>query len=63
MACVLTTGFAEECDDSLGGIKAGQFLIGQLDTVDTSTVVAGEVTVLTQVLATNFYRYWMKKQI
>ena len=62
MACVLTTGFAEECDDSLGGIKAGQFLIGQLDTVDTSTVVAGEVTVLTQVALTDFYRYWMKKE-
>lgn len=62
MACVLTAGMAEECDDSLGGIKAGQFLIGQLDTVETSTVVAGEVTVLTQVALTNFYRYWMKKE-
>jgi len=62
MACVLTAGMAEECDDSLGGIKAGQFLIGQLDTVDASTVVAGEVTVLTQVALTNFYRYWMKKE-
>ena len=62
MACVLTQGFAEECDDSLGGIKAGQFLVGQLDTISSFGVVAGEVTVLTQVAATNFYRYWMKKE-
>jgi len=62
MACVLTSGFAEECDDSLGGIKAGQFLVGQLDTVSASTVVAGEVTAITQVALTNFYRYYMKKE-
>lgn len=62
MACVLTTGFTEECDDALGGIKAGEFLVGQLDTVSAFTVVAGEVTVLTQVALTNFYRYWMKKE-
>lgn len=62
MACVLTTGFAQECDDSIGGIKAGQFLVGQLDTISASTVVSGQVTVITQVASTNFYRYWMKKE-
>lgn len=59
MACVLTQGFAEECDDSLGGIKAGQFLIAQLDDITSYTEVAGEITVLT---AGTFYRYWMKKE-
>ena len=62
MACILTTGFAQECDDSIGGIKAGQFLVGQLDTISASTVVSGQVTVITQVALTNFYRYWMKKE-
>lgn len=59
MACVLTQGFSEECDDILGGVKAGQFLIGQLSDVTASTVVDGEVTVLT---AGTFYRYWQKKE-
>ncbi len=62
MACVLTQGFVEECDDSLGGIKAGQFLITQLESIDTFTVVAGEITAITQVVATNFFRYTMKKE-
>jgi hypothetical protein len=63
MACVLTIGMSEECDDSLGGIKAGQFLVGQLDTIDgAATVTAGEITALTQVADTDFYRYWMKKE-
>tara|TARA_R110002096_G_scaffold412463_1_gene612953 strand:+ start:108 stop:626 length:519 start_codon:yes stop_codon:yes gene_type:complete len=62
MPCVLTTGFAEQCEDGLGGIQAGEFLVGRLDEIDTYTVVAGEVTALTQVAATDFYRYWMKKE-
>jgi hypothetical protein len=59
MPCVLTTGFAEQCEDGLGGIQAGEFLVGRLDEVTASTVVAGDVTAIT---AGTFYRYWMKKE-
>jgi hypothetical protein len=59
MPCVLTTGFAEQCEDGLGGIQAGEFLIGRLDEVTASTVVDGDVTAIT---AGTFYRYWMKKE-
>ena len=47
MPCVLTTSFLEECSDSLGGIQAGEFLVGRLDEVTASIVVAGEVTSIT----------------
>lgn len=59
MPCVLTTGFLEECEDGLGGIQAGEFLVGRLDEVTASIVVAGDVTAIT---AGTFYRYWMKKE-
>ena len=59
MPCVLTTGFTEQCEDGLGGIQAGEFLVGRLDEVTASTVVAGDVTAIT---AGTFYRYWMKKE-
>ena len=29
MACVLTTGFADECDDSAGGVKKDSVLKGK----------------------------------
>lgn len=59
MPCILTTGFTEQCEDGLGGIQAGEFLVGRLDEVTASTVVAGDVTAIT---AGTFYRYWMKKE-
>ena len=59
MPCVLTTGFAEECEDGLGGIQAGEFLVGRLDEVTEFVVAAGDVTSIT---AGTFYRYWMKKE-
>lgn len=63
MACVLTTGFSDECDDSAGGVKKDSVLIAQLDDIDAFTVTAGEITVLDQVAATNFYRYAVRKEI
>lgn len=65
MACVPTTGFTEECDDTLGGLEQGEFLITRYEDIDATatTIVAGEITVLTQVALTNFYRYFMKKEV
>ena len=59
MPCVLTTGFAEQCEDGLGGIQAGEFLVGRLDEVTDFVVASGDVTSIT---AGTFYRYWMKKE-
>tara|TARA_R110002167_G_scaffold106599_8_gene273269 strand:+ start:3269 stop:3796 length:528 start_codon:yes stop_codon:yes gene_type:complete len=63
MACPLTQAFDYECDDAVGGIKQGSILITQLENIDTFTVTAGEVTALTQVVATNFYTYKVNKEI
>ena len=63
MACPLTQAFDYECDDAVGGIKQGSILITQLENIDVLTEVAGEVTVLTQVVATNFYTYKVNKEI
>jgi hypothetical protein len=64
-SCPLTTGFAYECDQITGGIKAGSLLITQWENVTTTlpTIVAGEITALTQEVATSFYRYNIKKEM
>lgn len=62
-ACPLTQGFTYECDDSAGGIKQGSILITQHRNISASTVTAGEITALTQVTATSFYTYEVKKNI
>ncbi len=61
--CPLTQGFLYECDDSIGGIKQGSILIASWVNITANTVVAGEVTALTQEAATSFYRYEIKKNI
>jgi len=62
--CPLTQGFTYECDDAVGGIKQGSILITAWENIVAgSTIVAGEVTVLTQETATSFYRYEVKKNI
>ncbi len=61
--CPLTSAFDYECEDSNGGIKQGSILISQWEDIDTFTVVAGEVTVLTQVATTNFYTYKVRSEI
>jgi len=63
MACPLTQGFGYECDDSIGGIKEGSILITQTENISAFTEVTGEVTILTQVAATNFYSYKINKQL
>ncbi|NRB64035.1 MAG: hypothetical protein HRU40_13595 [Saprospiraceae bacterium] len=66
MACgPLTTGFDFECDDSSGGIQAGSILITQYENIDksTSVIASGVITTLSQVAATDFYRYSIKKEI
>jgi len=63
MSCLLTTGFDYECDDSVGGIKQGSLLITQFVNITANTVVAGEVTVLTQAGGTSFFRYKIKKEL
>ena len=62
MPCIPTVGFAEECEDGLGGVKLGSLLLTGLSDITTSTIVAGEITVLTQVALTNFYNYNIKKE-
>tara|TARA_R110000796_G_scaffold30004_3_gene80469 strand:+ start:226 stop:756 length:531 start_codon:yes stop_codon:yes gene_type:complete len=61
MACVLTQGFTLDCSDGFAGIK--NFYISEYSNIDaTATVIAaGVVTTLTQVGATNFYKYEVRQ--
>jgi len=61
MACtsLLTQGFTLDCLDSIGGIT--ELMITNTENVDSFTVVAGEVTALTQVALTNFYIYELEQ--
>lgn len=61
--CPITTGFDYECTQDTGGILPGTFLVTQWENVkDGITVVGGEITVMTQVAATDFFRYDLKKE-
>lgn len=60
MSCVLNAGIDFPCDDGAGGVKQGTILIAHFDTISATTVVAGEMTVLTQDAGTYFYRYRVK---
>lgn len=59
----LTYGFDYECDNANGGIKQGSILISQWADITAHTVVAGEVTAITQAASTSFFRYQVKKEI
>ena len=59
--CLLTKGFDVECNDGIGGLEPGSFLVTQKDNVTATTVVAGAITVLTQAAATSFFRYKLRK--
>lgn len=61
MSCLLTTGFDIECNDGVGGLEPGSFLITQKENITTVTTVAGAITVLTQVGGTSFFRYRLRK--
>tara|TARA_R110000796_G_scaffold78832_2_gene175660 strand:+ start:506 stop:1039 length:534 start_codon:yes stop_codon:yes gene_type:complete len=63
MACtsLLTAGFTLDCVDSTGGLQ--DFLITNSENITPGfTVAAGEVTALTQVGATSFYRYGLEEE-
>jgi hypothetical protein len=58
MSCILDSGIGIECDDSVGGLEAGQILIAQRDTIENDwAATAGEITTLNQVSGTYFYRF------
>ena len=61
MACVLTQGFPLDCTEDFGGIK--NLYISEFDNIDaTATVIAsGVVTTLTQVGATDFFKYEVRQ--
>jgi len=60
MACTLTTGFALDCADNIGGIE--EILITNLENVTAITVVDGEITTITQAASTDFYRYELEQE-
>jgi hypothetical protein len=61
--CLLTTGFDNECNDGIGGLEPGSFLVTQKENVTATTTVAGVITVLTQTGGTSFYRYRLRKEM
>ena len=60
MACLLTTGFTLDCNDNSGGIE--EILIGNFSEVTAFTEALGEITAITQTVATNFYRYELEQE-
>jgi len=63
MPCTLTQGFTYECDDSTGGIASGEVYISEWSNITDYTVVDGEITAITQVALSNFFKYEVKKEI
>ena len=62
MACDLTSGFNDRlCADGKGGIKSMVILV--LDEIDSITVVANEVTALTQLLPNQGYYYQLRSNL
>lgn len=62
MACssLLTQGFTLDCADSIGGIE--EILIANAENVIAFTEAAGTISAITQVAATNFYRYELEEE-
>jgi hypothetical protein len=60
MACALTQGRAIDCRNSTGGIY--EVLIADFGNITIDTAPTGVLTGLTQVAATNFYRYSLEKE-
>lgn len=59
----LSYGFDFECNDGVGGIKAGSLLLAEWDNISSYTATGGVVTVLNQEASTYFYRYQVRKYI
>lgn len=60
MSCPLATGFSRDCSDSIGGIE--EILISERDNVSAFTVANHDISAITQVAATSFYKYELKKE-
>jgi hypothetical protein len=60
MACTLTKGHSIDCRDSIGGIES--VYISEFGNITAHTVVAGEVTAITQTTSTNFFIYNLEKE-
>jgi len=60
MSCPLALGMSRDCSDSVGGVY--EILISERDNISAFTEASHEVTGITQVGATNFYRYELKKE-
>ena len=60
MSCTLASGFSRDCSDSLGGVV--EILISERDNVSSFTEASHEISAISQVAATNFYRYELKKE-
>ncbi len=60
---LLTASQVIACNDSVGGIAANSILITNTENIDTFTVAAGEVTVLTQAASTDFFKYEADEEI
>lgn len=61
MSCVLGTGFALDCRDSIGGVDEVYF--GELEYLNTSTFAtsAGAVTTMAMTGGKKFYRYELRR--
>lgn len=59
--CLLTTGFDNECNDGVGGLEPGSFLITQKENITVATATAGVINTLTQAVGTSFFRYRLRK--
>lgn len=60
MACLLTSGFALDCNDNIGGIE--EILLGNFSEVTAFTEAAGTISAITQTALTNFYRYEIEQE-
>lgn len=60
MACNLALGFLRDCSDSIGGIE--EILISERGNF-TFVEANHEVSAITQTVATNFYKYELKKEV
>jgi len=60
MSCILASGMARDCSDSLGGIE--EILIAERDNVTAFTLSNHEISAITQAGSSSFFRYNLKKE-
>jgi hypothetical protein len=61
MPCILSTGFALDCRDSIGGVD--EIYIGELEYLNTATFAtsAGAVTIMAMTGGKKFYKYELRR--